>query len=164
MTTLVKYLRTQRTKLGWFCDKQGLLGKTARELYDGTGHPEFWVVILGCTQPDLAGSVLLQFVKNAVVPGSELEEIALGLDEGLELRIAHQRLKALSSEGTFLNDVLLDVVRFFINKKPSRAAKIILNLKQHYLNEGMSEKEICSTLYSFLHSEVSFDIWKGNYS
>jgi len=162
--TLIKYLRSRRIDLGWFCDDAKLLRKTTQELYEGTGHPEFWIAILCCTQPDKAAELLVEVVSIAVKNNQDLTGYMLGLQQKPRNKVVeiHDELKKQISSNTFLANAVLNTTRYVLNKKAGSASAAILDIKKQALSTGIAEEVFLTELYSLLHT-VTFDVWKGEY-
>jgi hypothetical protein len=161
MTTLIKYLHSRRVDLGWYCN---LLKDSASELYQGTGHPEYWIAILACTRPDLVAPLLVKLL-DAPTKGTIWEPQLLNLDkrDRHNTILFHDALKKQAQEDTHLINALLQTTRYILNQKPGNATAVIMALKKLAPFEGMSEEQFLSDIYATLHTEIPFDVWKGEY-
>lgn len=162
MARLVTFLGSDRKNTGLYCIRPD---HTPETLYQGIGQPAYWLVILGCTNPDEAKQTASAFIRSKLPNGSPLVGQMDALDSADKVTAMGiiKSLRPGSTKTSYLLNAVLAYARYQESGKPVRLRHVVFNLREFIKATGKTDEQALEEVYSFLHGQVSFETWKGEY-
>jgi len=158
---LTTHLQSNVRDTGIYCS---LLNESAETLYQGTGLPEYWIVILGVTQPALARQTAIDFLFS-------LADDYTYLRQRLELLRTATKAESMDifnwmrarPEDHHLHMAVQALTRYCIGPKPFLLRDPIVHARAYLMSKGATKEQAQQEIYEFLHNAVSLETWKGGY-
>lgn len=179
MTSYKDFFLDKAKRKRWCADSSAVTKNVPVEtIYQGTDKPQWWIVVLGYTNPTRAKEVLALAVQNAgnTLDASELKDKMLAFsatmtEQQIDDLMAWAKPKRKATSLFELPDkvlqhlcaLLYSAAKYLKYGEPTMLMPPVLQLISYkVISEGISRPAAIAAFYEFLHAEVDLTTWRGD--